>query len=192
MNGNPGAQETVYNKYRKIVKDYILGKYGTYYDIDDDVSEIMIKVFLNLESFDSTKAKFKSWVITISKNYIIDKWRSRGTVTFTLTDNPNYSLTSCDYSNSCYSGNLVTTNSVGITNADCNSTSCTFENCNTINYISTQLSPSDYTLLDMKYVQGYNYNEIGSEFQVTSSTVSNRINYIKTKLKKKFPENIFD
>jgi DNA-directed RNA polymerase specialized sigma24 family protein len=36
----------------------------------------------------------------------------------------------------------------------------------------------------MKYVQGYDYNEIGKEFNLTSSTISNKVNYIKTKLKK--------
>ena len=37
----------------------------------------------------------------------------------------------------------------------------------------------------MKYIGGYSHCEIGKEFNLTSSTVSNRINYIKTKLKKK-------
>jgi DNA-directed RNA polymerase specialized sigma24 family protein len=40
----------------------------------------------------------------------------------------------------------------------------------------------------MKYVQGYNYCEIGKEFNTTSSTISNKVNYIKTKLKKEFSE----
>jgi DNA-directed RNA polymerase specialized sigma24 family protein len=61
-----------------------------------------------------------------------------------------------------------------------------------VSFISTQISPNDFALLDMKYVQGYDYKEIGSEFQLTSSTVSNKINYIKTKLKKTMPEDIFE
>jgi len=67
-----------------------------------------------------------------------------------------------------------------------------FENCSSINYISDQITPQDFTLLDMKYVQGYDYNEIGAEFDVTSSTISNRVNYIKTKLKKNNPEIIYE
>jgi RNA polymerase sigma factor (sigma-70 family) len=71
------------------------------------------------------------------------------------------------------------------------SVSSTFENSNSISYISTQLSPQDFTLLDMKYVQGYDYNEIGKEFNVTSTTISNRVNYIKTKIKKNNIELIY-
>jgi len=190
LNGNPIAQETAYKKYRKIVKNYILSKFPPYYDLEDDVSEIMIKVFMNLKDYDSSKSKFKSWVICIAKNYIIDKWRSStGTITVSAnnmvlnTDNP-YNTTTCTCGMPGAS-NLITYTST-------NNAICCFENCNAVNLVSAQLSPMDFTLLDMKYVQGYNYNEIGSEFQLTSSTISNKINYIKTKLKKSLPEDIFE
>ena len=183
MDGNLGAQEVLYNKYRKIVKDYIRSKYLNYYDIDDDVSEIMIKIFLGLNTYDKTKGKFKTWVINIAKHYMIDKWRSN---TITLTSLSNSTLTFND--NTCqYNSNTgsidwsVDSSNLGMITT-CSTTD--FENCSSISYITTQLSPADYTLLDMKYVQGYDYNEIGKEFNLTSSTVSNKVNYIKTKLKK--------
>jgi RNA polymerase sigma factor (sigma-70 family) len=191
LDGNQTAQEILYKRYRKIVKKHILTKYSTYYDIDDDVSEILIKVFMNIKDFSIHKSKFKSWVFTITQNYLIDKWRCNNTCNTTIlpanaslvSNNPgtfynnNYSLSSVDTVNSNY--NIT------------NSASCNFENINAVNYICSQLSPSDFTLLDMKYVQGYDYNEIGKEFQLTSSTVSNKINYIKTKLKKNIPEDVF-
>jgi DNA-directed RNA polymerase specialized sigma24 family protein len=40
----------------------------------------------------------------------------------------------------------------------------------------------------MKYVQGYDYCEIGQEFNISSNTASNRVNYIKTKLKETLEE----
>jgi RNA polymerase sigma factor (sigma-70 family) len=188
LNGNPIAQETAYKKYRKIVKNYILSKFPPYYDLEDDVSEIMIKVFLNLKDYDISKSKFKSWVLTITKNYLIDKWRTgTGTITVSAnnmifnTDNPNYGTTSVTNN----ANNLITYTST-------NNASCCFENCNAVSFVSAQLSPNDFSLLNMKYVQGYDYKEIGSEFQLTSSTISNKINYIKTKLKKSLPEDIFE
>ena len=193
MDGNLTAQEILYKRYRKIVKDFILSKYQTYYDIDDDVSEILIKVFMNIKDFREHKSKFKSWVLTITKNYLIDKWRCTATCCTTiLPASANMSLTSCGYSSGSYFNSSFTVNDVNIVAASSCSTSCTFENANAVSFISTQLSPSDFTLLDMKYVQGYNYNEIGSEFQLTSSTVSNKINYIKTKLKKSISEDVFE
>jgi RNA polymerase sigma-70 factor (ECF subfamily) len=178
LNGNQAAQETLYNKYNKIVKDFIRSKYSTYYDVDDDVSEILIKIFLNLKNFDAEKSKFKSWALSITKNHMIDKWRCNTT---TLSLN-NLSVSSTSYDNTFTNQSLM-----------CASTNTSsFDISNAVNFVTTQLSASDYTLLDMKYVQGYSYNEIGKEFQLTSSTVSNKINYIKTKLKNSITEDIFD
>ena len=192
LNDNSQAQEILYKKYTKLVKDFLKNKYPTYYDIDDDVSEIMIKVFINLKIFDADKSKFMSWVFIIAKNHMIDKWRSN---TITLTgSNTTCSISTEDVSFNC-SYATTGTAMIGIgstfTTNTC-SADYDFENCSSINYISTQLSPQDYTLLDMKYIQGYNYTEIGNEFNVTSSTISNRVNYIKTKLKKNNPEIIYE
>ena len=152
---------------------------------DDDVSEILIKVFLNLSKYDASKSKFSTWVISIAKNHMIDKWRVN---TITLTGN-NTSITSSfdSVSNTTYCVN----ESIQFNDNDLNSTSFTsnsdghdFEYCSSINLISDQISLQDYTLLNMKYIEGYNYDEIGNEFNLTSTTVSNRVNYIKNKLRK--------
>jgi RNA polymerase sigma factor (sigma-70 family) len=201
LDGNQTAQEILYKRYRKIVKDFILNKYKFYYDIDDDVSEVLIKIFMNIKEFSEHKAKFKSWVLTICKNYMIDKWRCTAVCCTTiLPATTNVSLTTHDYNSSGYfnntfsvsNANISVSNSGTLTDSNTNSASCSFENSNALNFISTQISPNDYALLDMKYVQGYNYKEIGTEFQLTSSTVSNKINYIKTKLKKNLPDDIFE
>ena len=194
LDGNARAQEILYEEYSESVRKFLRDKYSIHYDLDDDVAEIMIKVFMKLETFDVEKSKFSSWVFSIAKNHMIDKWRSN-TITLTgsntscsftiSTDEPAYSnyITSTNVSTIMNGGNSFTT-------SDC--AGIAFENCSSINYICNQLSPQDFTLLDMKYVQGYDYNEIGKEFNVTSSTISNRVNYIKTKLKKNNPEIIYE
>ena len=165
-------------------------KYSIYYDLDDDVSEIMIKVFMNLSSFDVEKSKFRSWVFSIAKNHMIDKWRNN---TITLTGN---SCITIDVTNN--GGNYVTSTDTSVidfntnTTTNCCASSMELENSSSISYVSDQLTPQDFTLLDMKYVQGYTYNEIGCEFNLTSSTISNKVNYIKTKLKKNNPEIIYE
>lgn len=197
MNGNPRAQEVLYEKYKKSVRNFLKNKYSVYYDLDDDVSEIIIKVFMNLDKYDSTKSKFRSWVFSIAKNHMIDKWRNdpnaitstSGTITYSSSCDINYEPSGNSFSTS--SSGTITGNASVFTTSNC-SADFDFENCSSINFISAQLTPQDYTLLNMKYVQGYNYCEIGSEFNLTSSTVSNRVNYIKTKLKKNNPEIIYE
>ena len=155
---------------------------------------------MNLDTFDAKKSKFRSWVFTIAKNHMVDKWRSN---TITLTGNSTgvISVTS-DVSNTLDISNgsgYITSSSTSAIDVNSGtfttSNSCEgmeFENCSSINYISDQITPQDFTLLDMKYVQGYSYNEIGSEFNLSSNTISNKVNYIKTKLKKNNPEIIYE
>lgn len=192
MEGNLGAQETLYEKYKKIITDFLGKKYSLFYDVEDDVAEILIKVFMNLSTYDKTKSRFKSWVFNIAKNHVIDKWRSNGTISLTGSNTTCTISTDDVLLNNCTTTSTAMLNSCGtFTTSNC-CAGIEFENCSSINYISNQITPQDYTLLDMKYVQGYDYNEIGSEFNVSSSTISNRVNYIKTKLKKDNPEIIYD
>lgn len=200
------AQKTLYEKYKKIVKEHIRAKYSNYLDIDDDVSEIMINVIMGLNTYDASKGKFKSWVLTIIKHHMIDKWRNKS-ITLTSFNNSvcvttipahnwdcNWSETgtlttssNCDWSPDSISLN----GSLNMGNTSSSYTICgvgEYDNCSSVNFISSQISPSDYALLDMKYVQGYNYCEIGKEFNLTSGTISNKVNYIKSKLKKDFSE----
>ena len=194
LNGSPQAQEILYDKYKKSVRNFLKNKYSIYYDLDDDVSEIMIKVFTKLSTFDSSKSKFRSWVFSIAKNHMVDKWRNN-TISLTGGSNSNcvlsYSTTGMEIGgdSTFLATNSTATINIGSTfTTNCCSADYDFENCSSINFITYQLTPQDYTLLDMKYVQGYDYNEIGSEFNVSSNTISNRVNYIKTKLKKNNPE----
>jgi len=194
LSGNPQAQEILYEKYKKSVRNFLKKKYSVCYDLDDDVAEIMIKVFMNLNSYDKTKSKFRSWVFSIAKNHMVDKWRNNA---ITLTgSNTNcvisYSTNTIDISDNG-NGSYTTSNTAALLEGSSfTSNGCSadyeFENCSSINMIVDQITPQDYTLLDMKYMQGYNYNEIGSEFNVSSNTISNRVNYIKTKLKKNNPD----
>lgn len=197
---NQEAQEIFYKIYQKAIKDYLKHKYPKINsaDIDDCISDILIKVFYCLDKYDEEKSSLKTWVLAIAKNYMIDRNR-KNTVTLTsfvnsdVTTNMGFGESSTDTARIELSNYNVSTTSCCNLSFISNGTGCNdFENCSSINYITSQLSPSDYTLLNMKYVQGYNYCEIGQEFQLTSSTVSNKINYIKTKLKKSMIKEMYD
>ena len=176
LNENPQSQEILYKKYSKIVKSFLTARYSIYYDLDDDVSEIMIKIFTKLPTYDNEKSKFSSWVFTIAKNHMIDKWRGNlitvtgANATYTTSIDQPINMGVSNSTGTVNFSNSYTTSSCGV---DYN-----FENCSSINHISTQLTAQEFMLLDMKYVQGYNYTEIGSEFNLTSSTISNKVNYI--------------
>ena len=200
LNGNHQAEEIFFKKYQKIVKDYIRSKFPTLKnpdDLDDCVQMILIKVFESLKTIDTEKGNVKTWILVIARHFMIDTLRKNSTTFTSAFNNSGINISNNGAQNLRFNGESTAwaiSNTVlsGVVNDyelsnSCSFTVCNnteFENCNTISYLSSQISPVDYGLLNMKYIQGYSHCEIGKEFNLTSSTVSNRINYIKTKLKK--------
>ena len=157
LNGDLKSENLLYEKYKTIINDILIYKYGKYPYIEDDISEILNKIFAKLSYYDETKSQFKTWVFNIVKNYMIDKNRKKTNL-----------------------GSIC-----NITDCMINSNVCdiNFELTNTLDYIKNQIPSCDYTFLDLKYNQGYSYCEIGCVYNMTSSTVSNKVNYIKRKIK---------
>lgn len=184
IQGNKKSEEILYNKYKSFIWNYIKNKYPYNNDINDDVSDIIIKIFDRIEQYDSEKSKFSTWISTITKNHMIDKWRC--SINSPHNTFNQISLDSVgdndkiNYDEQYYTTTLLHKNyQYGVSFTD------NFESIDTLKHLSKQISSTDYTLLEMKYLQGYDYKEIGEEFNLTSTTVSNRVNYIKTKLKNK-------
>lgn len=158
---NKQMQNDFYLKYSDLVAKFLKVKYGNVVDIEDVVSETLIKVFNNLNKYNPERGSVKTWIYNIAKNHLIDKLRRE-----------------CNKSYMNIHDVDVSSLSVKIGNSN------EFDSCDMLEYVSNTIDNCDYTLLNMKYNLGYNYCEIGEEFNITSSTVSNKINYIKSKLKK--------
>lgn len=183
QNGNKKSETILYKKYKKKIENFIRVKYPKNSETDDDVSEIMIKIFETISSFDKNKASFGTWAIKIAQNYMIDKARKN-------ENNPiSANLDSINGSISYY----TTTNSDLYVNASNTSTLTSsffcqsnndLENKDSLCFISNKIGLKDFHLLNMKYSEGYDYNEMEKEMGMSSSTISNRINYIKGKLKR--------
>ena len=58
------------------------------------------------------------------------------------------------------------------------------ESKDSIKSLTSTIGSSDMSMLRMKYSSGYNYEEIGKEMNMDKTQVSNRVNYIKKKIKK--------
>ena len=125
LNGDRIAEEILYSKYKLIIKNYLDKNYPNP-DIDDDVSEILIKVFLNLSKYDKEQLIFKKWVYSIAKNYEIDKWRKNDIKLLSYSSN-NVNISSTnnyfDKVNNIYS---LTSN-------------INYDTINTVNFISIDL-----------------------------------------------------
>ena len=72
-------RERVYLDYRDKVRRYISGKVRNIHDIEDLTSDVFVKVYENLEKFDGEKGSVSTWVYTITRNTVIDFYRTNKT-----------------------------------------------------------------------------------------------------------------
>ena len=69
------TQEQIYRDYYDKVYAYTVNRTRSREDAEDLTSEIFIKVYNKLESFDDKKAQLSTWIYQIAKHSVIDYYR---------------------------------------------------------------------------------------------------------------------
>lgn len=67
----------IYEEYHMKVLRYIQNKVNDYYLAEDLCSDVFMKVYQKLDTFDDTKASISTWIFTITRNRLIDYYRTR-------------------------------------------------------------------------------------------------------------------
>lgn len=70
-------QSQIYEDYHMKVLRYIQGQVNDYYLAEDLCSDVFVKVYEKLESFNEKKASISTWIFTITRNTLIDYYRTR-------------------------------------------------------------------------------------------------------------------
>lgn len=70
-------KEQIYNLYYQKVKSYIRGKVSNAQDVEDLASDVFLKVYEKLDRFDDSKASLSTWIYTITRNTVIDHYRTQ-------------------------------------------------------------------------------------------------------------------
>ena len=73
--GDQAAWETIVRTYWRKVFNVAYRFVGTYEEAEDLTQEIFLKVFKSLNTYDR-RANFQTWLVSISRNYCIDRYRS--------------------------------------------------------------------------------------------------------------------
>ncbi len=69
--------EVVYNEYFTKLVRYFQFKTQSKPDSEELANDVLIKVFTHLNDFDSEKSALETWIFNISKNTLIDYFRSK-------------------------------------------------------------------------------------------------------------------
>jgi RNA polymerase sigma-70 factor (ECF subfamily) len=73
--GDQAAWDTIVRTYWRKVFNVAYRFVGTYEEAEDLTQEIFLKVFRSLNTFDQ-RANFQTWLISVSRNFCIDRYRS--------------------------------------------------------------------------------------------------------------------
>lgn len=72
--------EQIFLQYHDKVRAYVRGKIQDPHDVEDLVSAVFMKIVQKLDSYDPAKASASTWVYTITRNTVIDHFRTRRTL----------------------------------------------------------------------------------------------------------------
>lgn len=72
-------KEALYTEYRDKVSRYVFCRLRNKSDAEDLVSEIFLKVYENLDTFDASLASVSTWIYTITRNAVTDYFRANRT-----------------------------------------------------------------------------------------------------------------
>lgn len=70
------AAEEIYLTYKDKVSGYVHNKVENYHDAEDLISQVFLKVYQKLDTFDSNKASLSTWIYTITRNTVTDFFRA--------------------------------------------------------------------------------------------------------------------
>ncbi len=70
-------KEKIYAEYFEKVTGYIRSHIENDQDREDIASEVFLKVYAKLDSYDERKASLSTWIYIITKNTVIDYYKSR-------------------------------------------------------------------------------------------------------------------
>ena len=69
-------REALYTAYSEKVRGYVFGKVANRHDAEDLVSDVFLKAYEKYPTFDAGRASVSTWLYTITRNTVIDYFRT--------------------------------------------------------------------------------------------------------------------
>lgn len=70
-------QQELYEQYRPKVFSYFYYKLNNFHEAEDLTEDVFLKIFKKLDSFDDSKSSISTWIFNVSKNTLIDYYRTK-------------------------------------------------------------------------------------------------------------------
>ena len=130
----------------------------------DIIQDVFIKIWKKLDSFDTSKSSFKTWIFTITKNTIIDFWRKNK---IPGGEKKIFSFSDLEKNNNDYSFEM----SIIDTEALPDAALIKLEDKKILNNLIDKLPENYKTVLILHYQEEMTFSEIGSILDKPLNTI---------------------
>ena len=76
MNSSVNKEE-IYKTYYGKVYGYFVSKINNAHNAEDLTSDVFVKIYEKIDSFDESKASLSTWIYTVARNTLTDYYRTR-------------------------------------------------------------------------------------------------------------------
>lgn len=146
---DPKAFDILYDMYSQNLYGVIYNIIKNKEEAEDTLQEVFVKIWSNIDSYDSSKGRFFTWIINIARNSAIDKYRSK-----------NFKTTK---------QNLSTENFVDIIEQSSNVMGRL--DAIGISKFVAKLKPKCIKIIDLLFFKGYTHKEASEELEIPIGTL---------------------
>ncbi|WP_071134189.1 RNA polymerase sigma factor [Millionella massiliensis] len=163
--GNTICYETLFDRYRRQLYAAILSKCGDEQDAGDIIQETYVKAYFNLPRYNA-EFTFGQWIYTIARNLFIDYTRRKRSAGTTVSiDNRN----GCEINPPCDMPNpeerIISS-----------------QRSRLLDSLMGELPPRYRTMIELRFVGEYSYEEIAEKLAMPIGTVKTQIHRAREKL----------
>ncbi len=167
-NGNKEVFKEIVTRYTSPLYNFTAHLVGEN-NASDIVQDVFIKAWKHINSFDSSRSSFKTWIFTITKNTITDFFRKKKTLNFSDLENDDDVIS--------FSENIPDESPLP------DEVLQKFEDMELLNNVLKTLSPEYQTILVLHYQEEMTFDEIGKVLNKPLNTVKSYHRRAMLKLK---------
>ncbi len=169
LDGDDNAWARLVEEYRGLVYSICYLFCGSTQDAEDLVQDTFLKIWMNLASYDPSRGELKGWIATVTRNQRVDRYRRSGQQR--CTDSLDSVSEAWDAS-----GATALAHRIPDPRPTPHDAAVTREITGIVNRAVTKISPEMREVVTMRFVQGFDNQEIAHRLRIPEGTVKSRTN----------------
>lgn len=169
LNGDDDAWAKLVEEYRGLVYSICYLFCGSTQDAEDLVQDAFLKIWMNLSSYDPARGELKGWIATVTRNQRVDRYRRTG------QDRRTESIDSIS-EKSEEGGAVPMAQRIPDLRPTPHDVAVTSEITGIVTNAVRKISPEMREVVTMRFVHGFDNQEIAHRLRIPEGTVKSRTN----------------